>query len=147
MVQGTALLPRLRRGPSACTRQPILSRSDWPLEVEHDARGNAQVVLRFLRGGVQLRKARQQVVHFCRAKRPVVAQAVIEATSDGHGEGSLAIRGIQEPGFCMRDAEKHFSERRDATEAMVRHAWSEQICGERAVYSGPQNVAVVVAAE
>src|SRR5262249_18570959 len=115
--------------------------------MKDNAGRDAQVIL-ILRAVTEFVEAGQEIVELHGAERETVRDADIHAAAKGHrkrivrsGEGQAVAAAD------VRYTEKNLTERRKVRTAAIRNTRTEQICGERAVHAGAENVAAVITAE
>jgi len=137
-------------GPSACTAptQLVYEVTSFlsKLEMEDDAGGRAQIILRLTSSG-DFRKARREVLDFQRTQAEAVTNAVIKAAADRRGESIVRVRGVKQIGITVRGAEKCFREGMNAPYVAQINARAKEIRRGRAAGAGIKKVQVGVAAE
>src|SRR5277367_2091789 len=102
-------------GPSACTNAPLCVVKLPPFqkrsEMEDDAGGNAQIILRVAAAQGAFRETSQQIIEFHGAKADMVSEAKIKAAAEGGGKSVVRVCGLKQIGVAVSDAEQGFTKR------------------------------------
>src|SRR5580704_1949787 len=118
------------------------------LEMNHDTRRRAQIVLRLIVGSPFV-KPRQQIIHLQRPQRESIRKPVVNASTDGHRKRVLR-RSKRAPAYArsrVRYSEESFGKRRKVSVAAIGNTRAEEVSRECSVDFGAQNISVVIAAE
>src|SRR5690242_14011788 len=116
------------------------------LEMENNAGGNAEIVLR-LAASCCFREAREQVLHLRGPERQTMEEFHVNAAAERRSKRVAGAAGAESAAARMRDTEKSLRKRSDAFMTPVRKARTKKVGGKRAVDTSTENIVGMVAAE